>query len=201
MARKGLWALMALLAALVAAYAYTNTLAPGFRTPFVRSLFDQKMLRAFGHLLGGGTALLVGAFQFNTTLRNRRPDVHRLLGKVYLAGVLVGGLSALLLAPVSAGGLTAHLGFGLLAAGWLSTAGMAYAQALAGEYESHREWMTRSYALCLAAVTLRVYLPLAIGAGVGFETAYPIISWACWVPNLIVAEWLLRSNALTRAFA
>jgi len=199
--RRALWGLMTVLAAAVTAYAYSSAMAPGVRSPFVQTLFDEKTLRAFGHLLGGGTALLAGAFQFNATLRNRRPGLHRLLGKVYLSAVLIGGLSALFLAPSSSGGMTAHLGFGLLAAAWLTTSAVAYQRARAGEYESHRGWMTRSYALCLAAVTLRIYLPLAFASGVAFETAYPIISWACWVPNLLAAEWLLRARMLRPAFA
>jgi len=200
MTRRILWGVMTILAAIVAAYAYSGAVAPALRTPFVQGLFDEKALRAFSHLLGGGTALLAGALQFNARLRDRRPDVHRLIGKIYLIGVLVGGFAALFLSPWSAGGMTAHLGFGVLALSWLASAGIAYARARAGDYESHREWMTRSYALCLAAVTLRIYLPLSLGAGVPFQTAYPIIAWACWVPNLIVAEGLLRSRIMRPAF-
>lgn len=51
--------------------------------------------------------------------------------------------------------------------------------------------MIRSYTLCLAAVTLRVYLPIAEAAGIPFESAYPAITWLCWVPNLVAAEWLV----------
>jgi hypothetical protein len=28
-------------------------------------------------------------------------------------------------------------------------------------------------------------------AGIPFDPAYQAISWFCWVPNLIVAEWIL----------
>lgn len=51
--------------------------------------------------------------------------------------------------------------------------------------------MIRSYALTLAAVTLRIYLPLSQLAGVPFGDAYQVISWLCWVPNLVVAEWVV----------
>ena len=36
------------------------------------------------------------------------------------------------------------------------------------------------------------YLPASMLAGVPFEVAYPAIAWLCWVPNLLVVEWLLR---------
>ena len=53
--------------------------------------------------------------------------------------------------------------------------------------------MVRSYALTLAAVTLRIYLPASQVAGVSFTIAYPVIAWLCWVPNLLLAQWFLRS--------
>jgi hypothetical protein len=37
------------------------------------------------------------------------------------------------------------------------------------------------------------YLPLSQIVGVPFEPAYQAISWLCWVPNLLVGEWLIRS--------
>ena len=55
-----------------------------------------------------------------------------------------------------------------------------------------RAWMTRSYALTFAAVTLRLYLPVAIIAHWDFDASYRAISFLCWVPNLIVAEAWLR---------
>ena len=55
--------------------------------------------------------------------------------------------------------------------------------------------MVRNYALTLAAVALRNELPLMLVARVQFSDAYVIVSWLCWVPNLLVAEWLLRRQA------
>jgi hypothetical protein len=56
--------------------------------------------------------------------------------------------------------------------------------------------MIRSYALTLAAVMLRIYLPLSQVFAIPFEPAYQTIAWLCWVPNLVVAEWLiLRQSA------
>ena len=52
----------------------------------------------------------------------------------------------------------------------------------------------RNFALTFAAVTLRVYLPTSMALGVPFESAYPLIAWLCWVPNLLVAEPLARAT-------
>ena len=52
--------------------------------------------------------------------------------------------------------------------------------------------MIRSYAMILAAVTLRIELPLLAMWLQGFAPAYRIVAWSCWVPNLLVAEWIAR---------
>lgn len=59
-------------------------------------------------------------------------------------------------------------------------------------FAAHRVWMMRSAALTFADVTLRLWLPLQLVAGIPFETACAIVAWLCWVPNLIVAHYLLK---------
>ncbi|MDQ2690535.1 MAG: DUF2306 domain-containing protein, partial [Chloroflexota bacterium] len=56
----------------------------------------------------------------------------------------------------------------------------------------HREWMIRNYALTLAGLMLRVWVPLSTSTGIDFTTAYMFIGWLCWVPNLFIAEWIIR---------
>jgi hypothetical protein len=77
---------------------------------------------------------------------------------------------------------------------WLSSAIRAYRAIRARNTADHQRWVTRNYALTFAAVTLRISLPLAAIVGVPFETAYPVIAWLCWVPNLAVAEWRFQSR-------
>jgi len=52
--------------------------------------------------------------------------------------------------------------------------------------------MIRSFALTLAAVTLRIYIPIGLALPVPFEVSYQAISFLCWVPNLLLAELYLR---------
>jgi uncharacterized membrane protein len=185
------WFIMLMLATAVAAYALSLAIVPELRPDFVSVLFDHKPLRAFFHLFAGGTALATGALQFNTGLRERRPSLHRTLGKVYVVAALLSGIAAVLLAPFSDGGISAHFGFGMLGVLWLTATVIAYRQARARQFASHRNWMVRSYALCLAAVTLRIYLPASQVASIPFVEAYPAIAWLCWVPNIVIAEWLI----------
>lgn len=193
MLKKRLWPVMALLAVAVAAYAAGLALFPQARPPFLR---DTPMpLALVVHFTGGALAMLVGPFQFRTGPRARRSSMHRVLGRVYVIAILASGIAGLAMAFVSQGGVTAHVGFGLLAVSWLFTTSQAYLTIRRGDTLAHQRWMVRSFALTYAAVTLRLYLPLSVASGVPFEVAYPIIAWACWVPNLLVAEWLFVSRS------
>lgn len=164
--------------------------------PAMVAVFDQHRALITTHAVAASLALLLGPLQFLDTLRAARPRLHRALGYLYLVpGVAVGGVAGLLLARHSFGGIVSHLGFGLLALLWLFTGTMAVFAAKARRFAAHRTWMVRNFALTLAAVTLRIYLPLGMVTGLRFEDFYPAVAWLCWVPNLIVAEWVTLRSA------
>lgn len=139
------------------------------------------------------TALILGPFQFMARLRGARPTLHRRIGMAYVLCCLIAGLSGLLLAFGAQTGPVSTAGFGLLAVFWLAATGQAWRLAVARRFVEHERWMIRSFALTLAAVTLRLYLPFAFLSPLGYDDSYRAISFLCWVPNLIVAEiWLAR---------
>lgn len=145
------------------------------------------------HIAGGIGALLAGPWQFSQKLRRRSLNFHRWLGRFYLIEVGLGSIAGFAMALVSEEGLPTHLGFGALAVLWFATGLQAYRTIRRGNIEAHRQWMIRNFALSLAAVTLRNYLPLMLfGFHWSFRTTYITVSWLCWIPNLIVAEWLIR---------
>lgn len=183
------WVVVTLLAIAIAAYAILGAFGTIRLAPFVAESPNPGAF--FLHMLGGGVALLLGPWQFRPGWRGARSAAHRWIGRGYLTAVLVSGVTGLWLAQYAQAGIVAVLGFGALAVAWLATGSLAYLRVRAHRYQEHRQWMVRNYALTLAAVTLRIYLPLAMGNGIPFETAYPIIAWAAWVPNLLVAEWWL----------
>jgi uncharacterized membrane protein len=189
---RTLWVVMTVLATLVAAYAAAVLLLPGFGPPFISARRTTMPLAVTAHLGGGLVALAVGAWQMNARLRSRVIELHRWMGRTYTVAVLIGGLGALRMAVVSEEGWTTHLGFGLLALLWLFTTARAYIAIRSHDEARHRRWMIRSYSLTLAAVTLRGYLPLSLAVGIPFADAYQVTSWLCWVPNIILAEWLVQ---------
>lgn len=189
--RKVGWTLMTVLAVGIAAYAAVVLLVPGFGAPFVAERRAVMPWALSAHLSGGLLALAFGPWQLSRGLRQRHLGLHRWMGRGYVAAVLVGGLGALALSRVSMEGFVTHVGFGLLGALWLTATVQAYLRIRARDQAGHRRWMFRSYALTLAAVTLRIYLPLGELAGVPFADAYRAVAWLCWVPNLVVVEWLI----------
>ena len=127
-------------------------------------------------------------------IRNKNQKLHKQLGKIYYIGILFGGLSGLYLAFEATGGVLSTFGFGFLSVFWIGTAGIALYKIKQRQVEQHRKWMIRNYSLTFAAVTLRVWLLIFILlAGVeNYITSYTIISWLCWIPNLLIAEFYLK---------
>ena len=147
----------------------------------------------YAHIIFGGMALLIGWIQFFPKFRSRYLKSHRIIGMIYLTAISLSGVAGLFLAFYAEGGWVAKTGFGALALAWLVTSTKALTSIKKGQVNQHRNWMIRSYALTFAAVTLRIYLPLfQFALGMEFFTAYVIIAWLCWVPNLAWAEWRIK---------
>jgi uncharacterized membrane protein len=174
----------------LASYRYLLPGMPGAAPTIVANHFN-RMGALILHAGFAATALILGAVQFFPALRRRWPAWHRRAGTVYVACCLVGGSVALVLALGTTSGPVGSVGFGLLALSWLGATANAWRLARARDFVRHERWMTRSYALTFAAVSLRLYLPIAAIAHVDFMTGYRAISFLCWVPNIIVAEIIL----------
>lgn len=161
--------------------------------PRMAAVFRANAPTVYAHVFGASVALLLGPLQFWAAFRQRRPALHRLAGKIYLAvGVGIGGIAGLILATRAQGGLAGQLGFACLALAWLYTAVHALGEAQSRNFAAHRRWMVRNFALTFAAVTLRIWMPLGFALDRWpFEVVYPAVAWLCWVPNLIAAEWWL----------
>lgn len=144
------------------------------------------------HVIAASVALFLGGFQFTPNLRERALPVHRWIGRASVLAILVGGVSGLVIGANAVGGPVAALGFSALALLWLSSTGVALWHIRTGNIAAHRRWMIRSFALTFAAVTLRVYLLIFALNGFEYAEASVYLSWICWVPNLIFAEWILR---------
>jgi len=185
------WSVVALMCLGIAAYSARYLIHPP-QTPQEALGNPLGVPFLFIHVAGAVTALVLGSVQFIPTWRRGRTPPHRWVGRVYVLGVLVGGVAGLILSSRSSAGPIATAGFGSLAVLWLGVTLLGWRAAVQGRFVDHRRWMIRSWALTLAAVTLRIYLPLVQISGLDFLPWYRAISFLCWVPNLLVAELWLR---------
>ena len=186
------WTLVAILCLGIAAYSARYLLNPP-TTPAEALGNPIGVPWLFIHVAGAVIALLAGSVQFLPGLRRGSSPPHLWTGRVYVAGCLVGGVAGLILSFGSSAGPIATAGFGSLAVLWIAFTLLGWRAAMQGRIAEHRRWMIRSWALTLAAVTLRIYLPLVLIAGLEFLPWYRAISFLAWVPNLMVAElWLRR---------
>lgn len=189
------WGATVLLSVGVALYGYHYLLPNAALPPGVG---DNPLARPwlFVHAGFAATALLLGPTQFLPRLRATRPRLHRWMGRTYVFACLTGGAAGLVLATRTTAGPIAGLGFGSLAVLLIGFTSQAWRMALAGRFVEHRRWMVRSFALILAAVTLRIYLPIVAVAHLPWLESYRAISFLCWVPNLILAELYLAHGRI-----
>ncbi|WP_430406763.1 DUF2306 domain-containing protein [Fluviicola sp.] len=150
------------------------------------------------------TSILVitsGLFQFSKTILTRYTKIHRISGVVYLVTtLLISGPAALVMSFYANGGYPAQASFVILSILWLGSTFLAYYFVRKKDYESHGKWMVRSYALTLSAVSLRLYSYLFNVFYFNMDPVelYILLSWMSWIPNLIIAEILIRRGLVKR---
>mgnify|MGYP001812180768 CR=1 FL=1 len=145
------------------------------------------------HAIVGGMALLTGPTQFHSGLRRRNPALHRTIGRVHVAAALGTGLSGFFVAGFAEGGLVGRIGFAVLGVLTTTYAMLGLRSALRRRFGIHRQWMVRSFAMLLAAVSLRIQIPFLFMLFDGDETmVFAVVAWTSWVPNALIAEWILR---------
>ena len=85
------WMFMLLGAALVVlASSRYLTLNPDIYFPRQREVYIANTSWLLLHVGGMMFTALIGPFQFLRSFRARRPHIHRILGRIYLLGALVG---------------------------------------------------------------------------------------------------------------
>jgi hypothetical protein len=156
------------------------------------------------HLVGGLLAIGTGLVQIWLGLTHRTNGLHRTLGKVYGAGVLLASLGGFYMALTIPGHLAYRTGLLGLNVAWVVTTGMALYAIGLRRIEQHREWMLRSYTVTFAFISFRlgeqilrnwITLPDDPVAD-DLDTA---MAWACWAVPLLFAEPLIQLRVMRRA--
>ncbi|HEX3849118.1 MAG TPA: DUF2306 domain-containing protein [Steroidobacteraceae bacterium] len=156
------------------------------------------------HLAGGSIAISTGLVQIWLGLTRRIGPVHRVLGKVYAAGVLMGCTGGFYLVSTIPGHLPYRGGLLMLCVAWVITTGMALYAIRTRRLEQHREWMLRSYTVTFAFVTYRlvsmwlnrwIHVPEDPIA----DDIDTLMAWSCWAVPLLIAEPLIQLRAMRRS--
>ncbi len=146
------------------------------------------------HISFGGIALLVGWLQFIQGLRSYSITFHRLIGKVYVFCVWLSAIGIGYIGFFAEGGYIAFFGFMIGGLIWAYTTVKGFLTVLNGNIQLHQKWMIYSYAMCVGAVTLRIWLPLFMVTTHDFIFSYQVVSWLAWVPNLMVAYFIAQTK-------
>ena len=145
---------------------------------------------------------VLGAFQFSSSFRRRRPRWHRASGRVVVGLGLAVAFSALWMTQlyprqIGTGELSYlfRLAFG---SGMAASIILGFTAIRRGEVARHRAWMTRAYALALGAGT-QVFT-LGIGKAVfgTNELTFDLSLGAGWIINIAVAEYVIRRRGNRR---
>jgi uncharacterized membrane protein len=177
-------------------------LAGGPQSMPVDPRFTSSPLPVAVHIASAIAYAVLGAFQFSTVLRRRRPGWHRAAGRVLVVLGLAVALSALwmtLFYPRQPGsGVLAYLFRLAFGAGMAASIILGYTAVRRRDIARHQAWMIRAYALALGAGT-QVFTkgigPAIFGTS---ELTLDLSLGAGWVLNLAVAEYLVCRQARRR---
>ncbi len=144
------------------------------------------------HGFAGAVALLLGATQFSSRLRERHRHLHRLGGRAYVIAVLVSAPTSVCISAIH-NAVPTFTAIVVQATGWLLATGLAYHFVRRRNFRLHQQWMIRSYAITTIFLFDRVFDALPGVAPYDADTD-PTVLWLCnvlaWaVPSLIIV-WM-----------
>jgi len=152
------------------------------------------------HGIAGACTLLLGPMQFSDRLRERFRRLHRAVGRIYVAGVFVAGPLGFYIQYFQermGDPRSFSIAAAVDAALWMTTTAIAMVFILEGKVREHRQWMTRSFAVALVFLEVRV-----IGGVGGWENldvhTNETIVWACLAFSILSADLVLQWQELGR---
>ncbi len=152
------------------------------------------------HGMAGGVLFCWAPMQFSDRLRDRFRQLHRVVGRIYVAGVFVAAPLGFYIQYFQER-MGVPGSFSIAAAVdatlWMITTGTAMVFILKGKVQEHRQWMTRSFAVALVFLEVRV-----IGGVAGWESldahVNETIVWACLAFSILSADLVLQWQELAR---
>jgi len=147
----------------------------------------------YTHVFSSVLALAAGLTQFSGHVLKNHRRLHRVVGWIYAVDILIINFpAAMIMAYYANGLLPSKIAFTILDCLWFWFTYKAVIAARNRKIDEHKRFMIRSYALTFSAITLRSWkLILASTLHPDLLTLYMIDAWMGFVPNLLLAEWLI----------
>lgn len=146
------------------------------------------------HGIGGALALLLAPLQFSNRLRLRYLRLHRILGRLYVACVVIAAPVAIPIALIQ-GPPTLFMAAVMQTSGWLVTTFVALYAVRSGNIKQHREWMIRSYPFAMVFVIARAILALPPIHALG-EIGVVSVVWSTIAAAYLVPSFVINWRAL-----
>ncbi|MBI3476087.1 MAG: DUF2306 domain-containing protein [Acidobacteria bacterium] len=153
------------------------------------------------HGVAGACALLLGPMQFSDRLRQRFTKLHRVVGRIYIAGACIAAPLGIYIQYVeerTGGTRSFSIAAGVDAALWITTTLIAFSFILKGKVQQHRQWMTRSLAVSLVFAEVRFILGVTGWDKLG-PTAVETVVWVCLAFSLLLADVALQLQEQLRS--
>ena len=125
-------------------------------------------------------------------------NFHRNAGKIYIFLILMlAAPSGIYMGIFANGGLFSKISFVILGGLWWFSTFKAYRVARQKKFKAHKQWMWRSFAFTVSAITLRLWKVIIVSI---FHPdpmdVYQVIAWLGWIPNILLVEYLIAKKHL-----
>jgi len=176
----------------------------GFLLQKQEYLHNNVWLVAFYvHVFTSVVCLLAGFTQFSRSILSAFPRLHKYMGRIYVYNILLINFPAGFIMAIYANGhLPSKIAFLLLDCLWWWFTYKGVLAAKQKKMDLHKMHMIRSYALTFSAITLRTWKIILLNTTAwDAGTIYMIDAWLGFVPNLLLAEWIIRRQKRRAASA
>jgi hypothetical protein len=185
-----IWAVIGLSASW---FIYDSIIYVATRDPQPGATFLNRQLWYLAHMAIAMPVLAIAPIQFVAHIRQARPQVHRWLGRTFLASSILAGLLAIWLGATIQyeGSRIPLVMFGAL---WIGFSAAAWVCASKRDFANHRKFVIRSFTIGLAFNWVRILgaldeqLFFFIASQDARDTTQEFLSFI--IPLLVVEAWL-----------
>ena len=146
------------------------------------------------------SSIFVLFFGFFAVLRKNFgiKNFHTISGKIYVVTLLLlSAPSGIYMGFFANGGFLSKISFVILGVLWWFSTFKAYQMIRQKNFKLHKQWMWRSFALAVSAITLRLWKVVIVYF---FQPnpmdVYQIVAWLGWIPNILLVEYLILKKIL-----